>query len=122
VLNCALDRPACQIVDAAQPLPDLTPMYHPTPPNSSNLNPQSHAPPHTHIHTPPPAQVIDVAGYYLDLIVQQYDSIQHLDGQPLQSMIKDKASGQYLFNFLYWNKKLIEETERLRALGAGAAA
>ena len=45
-----------------------------------------------------------MAGYYLDLVVQQYDMIQHLDGMPMQSMIKDKASGQYLFNMLYWNK------------------
>ncbi|KAI8462314.1 MAG: hypothetical protein J3K34DRAFT_194539 [Monoraphidium minutum] len=29
-------------------------------------------------------QVIDVAGYFLDLVVQQYDMVQHLDGQPLQ--------------------------------------
>jgi hypothetical protein len=29
-------------------------------------------------------QVIDVSGYFLDLMVQQYDMIQHLDGQPLQ--------------------------------------
>jgi hypothetical protein len=62
-------------------------------------------------------QVIDVAGYYLDLVVQQYDIIQHLDGQPMQSMVKDKASGQYLFNMLYWNRRQMEETERLRAAG-----
>jgi hypothetical protein len=29
-------------------------------------------------------QVIDYAGYYLDLLVQNYDVIQHMDGQPLQ--------------------------------------
>jgi hypothetical protein len=62
-------------------------------------------------------QVIDVGGYYLDLLVQQYDMIQHLDGQPLQSMLKDKASGKYLFNMLYWNKKQILDTERQRAAG-----
>lgn len=28
--------------------------------------------------------------------MQHYDIIQHLDGQPLQNMIKDKASGGYL--------------------------
>ncbi|GBF96590.1 hypothetical protein Rsub_09336 [Raphidocelis subcapitata] len=67
-------------------------------------------------------QVIDVAGYFLDLIVQQYDMIQHLDGQPLQSMVKDKASGKYLFHLVYWNTKLIAETERIRAAEAAAAA
>lgn len=59
-----------------------------------------------------------MAGYYLDLLVQQYDIIQHLDGQPLQSMVKDKASGKYLFNMVYWNQRQIEETERVRALEA----
>jgi hypothetical protein len=67
-------------------------------------------------------QVIDVAGYYLDLIVQKYDMIQHLDGQPLQSMVKDKASGKYLFHLVYWNTKLIEETRRMREAEEAAAA
>lgn len=66
---------------------------------------------------PHTTQVIDVAGYFLDLVVQQYDVIQHLDGQPLQAMVKDKASGQYLFNLLYWSKRQQEETARLRAEG-----
>ncbi|KIY98979.1 hypothetical protein MNEG_8986 [Monoraphidium neglectum] len=67
-------------------------------------------------------QVIDYAGYYLDLLVQNYDVIQHMDGQPLQAMMKDKASGKYLFNFLYWNKKLLEGTARQRALEEEEAA
>lgn len=40
-----------------------------------------------------PKQVIDAPGAFLDLVVQHYDVVQHLDGQPLQSMVKDKASG-----------------------------
>ncbi|KAI8463972.1 MAG: hypothetical protein J3K34DRAFT_441942, partial [Monoraphidium minutum] len=67
-------------------------------------------------------QVIDVAGYFLDLVVQQYDMVQHLDGQPLQSMVKHKPSGKYLFHMVYWNKKQITETERLSALFAEADA
>jgi len=63
-------------------------------------------------------QVIDVAGYYLDLVLQEYDMIQHLDGQPLQSMVRDKASGKYLFNFLYWNKRQME-AKALEAAAAG---
>ncbi|KAI8468383.1 MAG: hypothetical protein J3K34DRAFT_523009 [Monoraphidium minutum] len=66
-------------------------------------------------------QVIDYAGYYLDLLVQDYDCVQHMDGQPLQAMMKDKASGKYLFNFLYWNKKLVEDTLRVKAAEAAAA-
>jgi hypothetical protein len=33
-------------------------------------------------------------------------------------MIKDKESGKYLFHLVYWNRKQILETERLRQLEA----
>lgn len=34
--------------------------------------------------------------------------------------MKDKASKQYLFNFLYWNRKQLEDTHRARAEAAAA--
>jgi hypothetical protein len=67
-------------------------------------------------------QVIDVPGYYLDLVVQHYDIIQHLDGQPLQCMVKDKAGGGYLFHLVYWHKRQMAERARQLELDAAAAA
>mmetsp|Transcript_10687 Transcript_10687/g.19354 ORF Transcript_10687/g.19354 Transcript_10687/m.19354 type:complete len:278 (-) Transcript_10687:138-971(-) len=41
-----------------------------------------------------------------------FDLKRHLNGQPLQLMAKNKATGQHLWNFEYWHRGLLEDARR----------
>ncbi|KAI8464539.1 MAG: hypothetical protein J3K34DRAFT_526123 [Monoraphidium minutum] len=48
-------------------------------------------------------EFIDYAAYVLSLSYSSYDLTQHLDGQPLQFMIKDTSTGRHLLNLSAWH-------------------
>ncbi|KAK9907705.1 hypothetical protein WJX75_008523 [Coccomyxa subellipsoidea] len=56
---------------------------------------------------------VDMGSYELNLMYT-FDLARHLDGQPLQFMLKDRASGQYLFNFHSWHSKLLPAAHAAR--------
>ncbi|CAL8462122.1 g1653 [Coccomyxa elongata] len=49
---------------------------------------------------------VDMGAYELNMIYG-FDLGRHLDGQPLQFMLKDRRSGGYLMNFHAWHRKLL---------------
>jgi len=49
---------------------------------------------------------VDLASYSLDVGLR-FDLTNHLDGQPLQFMMKDRSRDSYLFNFEAWHEKLL---------------
>ncbi|CAL8462121.1 g1652 [Coccomyxa elongata] len=49
---------------------------------------------------------VDLSTYELNMLYC-FDLGRHLDGQPLQLMMKDRASGKYLFSFQAWHRKLL---------------
>jgi hypothetical protein len=74
------------------PGPNPRPQHNPTP---------AHPYPH-----PPPQEFIDYAAYVLSLSYSSYDLTQHLDGQPMQFMIKDAASNRHLLNLAAWHANM----------------
>lgn len=49
---------------------------------------------------------VDMSAYELNM-VRKFDLAGHLDGQPLQFMMKHRSSEQYLFNFEAWHEHLL---------------
>lgn len=49
---------------------------------------------------------VNLASYVLDVGLR-FDLATHLDGQPLQFMMKDRSRDSYLFNFEAWHEKLL---------------
>ncbi|BDA45975.1 probable phosphatidylinositol 3,4,5-trisphosphate-dependent Rac exchanger protein at N-terminal half [Coccomyxa sp. Obi] len=49
---------------------------------------------------------VDMGAYELNMMYG-FDLGRHLDGQPLQFMLKDRRSGDYLMNFHAWHRKLL---------------
>ena len=52
------------------------------------------------------------APLYRPLYRRRYDLTRHLDGQPLQLMMKDRRSGTYLYKLLMWHQALLPAAER----------
>ena len=50
---------------------------------------------------------VDMSKYELEMLYT-FDLSHNLDGQPLQFMLKDRHSGQYLFKFTAWHEKLVD--------------
>ncbi|KAF8065930.1 hypothetical protein HT031_002991 [Scenedesmus sp. PABB004] len=57
-------------------------------------------------------EYIDYAHYLLSLGYSSYDLTQHLDGQPLQVMLKDLATGVHLLNLQVWHSNLVRSSQR----------
>ena len=55
--------------------------------------------------------VIDMGRYELNMF-RRFELASRLDGQPLQFMVKDQATEQYLFNFEAWHTSLLPAAER----------
>ncbi|BDA45974.1 hypothetical protein COCOBI_08-0660 [Coccomyxa sp. Obi] len=49
---------------------------------------------------------VDLSTYELSMLYC-FDLGRHLDGQPLQLMMKHRASGKYLYSFQAWHRKLL---------------
>ncbi|KAA6424912.1 MAG: hypothetical protein FRX49_05086 [Trebouxia sp. A1-2] len=60
---------------------------------------------HMHQH------IVDLSTFNMQ-ILKQFDITHYLNGQPLQSMIKDRATGEYVVSFEVWHEKLIKDAER----------
>lgn len=60
---------------------------------------------HMHQH------IVDLSTFSMQ-ILKQFDITHYLNGQPLQSMIKDRATGEYVVSFEVWHEKLIKDAER----------
>lgn len=60
---------------------------------------------HMHQH------IVDLSTFTMH-ILRQFDITHYLDGQPLQSMIKDRSTGEYVVSFEVWHEKLIRDAER----------
>eukprot|EP00884_Botryococcus_braunii_P000010 jgi/Botrbrau1/10009/Bobra.0012s0097.1 len=59
-------------------------------------------------------QYIDMSRYELE-VLQRFDLTRHLDGQPLQFMLKDRESGRYLINLEIWNESLLSDAQAAAA-------
>lgn len=64
--------------------------------------------------------LVDVSRYELD-VLYRFNLCRHLDGQPLQLMMKDRVSGAFLFRFLMWHEGLLPAAERRAAKQRDAA-
>lgn len=60
-----------------------------------------------HIHQ----HMVDLSTFTL-FILRHFDITHYLDGQPLQSMIKDRESGEYLVSFEVWHEKLLAKAHQ----------
>lgn len=56
-------------------------------------------------------EFLDYSSYVLSLY-STYDLIQHLDGQPLQVMIKDTATDKYMVDLEAWHINLVKSKAR----------
>jgi hypothetical protein len=54
---------------------------------------------------------VDLGKYQLDVAVRKFDLTRHLDGQPLQLMMKDVDSGAYAFRLLAWHERLLADAQ-----------
>uniref|UniRef100_A0A7S1X0F6 Domain of unknown function at the cortex 1 domain-containing protein n=1 Tax=Tetraselmis chuii TaxID=63592 RepID=A0A7S1X0F6_9CHLO len=52
--------------------------------------------------------LLDLSAYELDMGVAQFDISSHLNGQPLQLMVKQQSTGEYLWNFEVWHENLLK--------------
>jgi hypothetical protein len=57
-----------------------------------------------HIHQ----HMVDLSTFHLHLL-RKFDLVRYLDGQPLQTMMKDRKSGQYLFSVEHWHQRLLPD-------------
>lgn len=59
-----------------------------------------------HIHQ----HIVDMSTFTLH-VLRRFDITHYLNGQPLQSMIKDRSTGEYAVSFEVWHEKLLENAE-----------
>ncbi|KAF6256540.1 hypothetical protein COO60DRAFT_1640616 [Scenedesmus sp. NREL 46B-D3] len=57
-------------------------------------------------------EYLDFASYLLNLSYSSYDLTQHLDGQPLQVMVKDVSCAAHLVNLHVWHSNLVRSSQR----------
>eukprot|EP00891_Asterochloris_glomerata_P002197 jgi/Astpho2/2197/Aster-03187 len=63
---------------------------------------------------------VDLSTFQLHL-VRKFDLFRYLDGQPLQSLFKDRNSGKYMFSFETWHERLLPEAwEHYKRQGDGS--
>lgn len=59
-----------------------------------------------HIHQ----HMVDMSTFTLH-VLRHFDITHYLNGQPLQSMLKDRSTGEYAVSFEVWHEKLLENAE-----------
>mmetsp|Transcript_12443 Transcript_12443/g.31899 ORF Transcript_12443/g.31899 Transcript_12443/m.31899 type:complete len:717 (-) Transcript_12443:252-2402(-) len=55
--------------------------------------------------------LLDLSAYELDMGVAQFDISRNLNRQPLQLMVKQQSTGEYLWNFEVWHENLLRQDD-----------